>query len=199
MTKEPPVLKIRTSAAWRRWLERHHGTSRGVWLEFYKKHTGKATFRYPEALDEALCFGWIDSILKRIDEDRYMQKFTPRTNRLNWSQTNLRHMKGLIKAGKMTDAGFRALGVPLADAGATPAPGKARPVSLRRPALVVPDSLQASIDRNPKARAFWRDLAPGYRRRYVGWILDAKKEDTRQRRITEVIAILEAGVKSLLK
>jgi uncharacterized protein YdeI (YjbR/CyaY-like superfamily) len=108
---ERKSLRPRNRAAWRKWLERNHAASRGVWLHFHKKHTGKASITYPEALDEALCFGWIDSIVRRIDADIYARKFTPRTNEKNWSARNLGHMQRLIDAGRMTEAGIRVLGV----------------------------------------------------------------------------------------
>jgi uncharacterized protein YdeI (YjbR/CyaY-like superfamily) len=186
-------------AAWRRWLKKHGNSSSGVWLIFYKKHTGKPSVTYREALEEALCFGWIDSILKRIDEKRYMQRFTPRADPTHWSIANVRHMRRLIAEGRMTDAGMRVLGVPL-DQKVADGPiqdsglNKAKKKQAR-----VPGFIRAAIGQNRKAAAFWQELAPGYRRRYIGWIMNAKGEATRLRRLAEVVGYLACGTKSVLK
>lgn len=199
MSVEMKIVRARDRSAWRRWLEKHHGSSRGIWLEFYKKHTGKSSITYPEALDEALCFGWIDSIVKRIDDERYMQKFTPRTNPRKWSRTNLRHMRRLISEGRMTDAGLRALGVPLDEEQTIIAAENTRDQTATATQDEVPAFIESAIAGDPQAAKFWRALAPGYRRRYLGWILHARGEATRSRRLAEAIRCLAAGTKSLLK
>jgi uncharacterized protein YdeI (YjbR/CyaY-like superfamily) len=188
------TLRARNRQAWRHWLENHHATSRGLWLQFYKKHTGKPSVTYAEALDEALCFGWIDSIVKFVDEESYVRKFTPRTNPKQWSAVNLRHMRRLIAAGRMTPAGLRVLGGAL-DA----APDRARKPPAAARTLEAPESLLAAISQEEKAEAFWQKLAPGCRRRYTAWVLDAKRADTRSRRVAEVVRYLAEGKKSVLK
>jgi uncharacterized protein YdeI (YjbR/CyaY-like superfamily) len=189
---EPATFRARDRAAWRSWLRRHHRTAPAIWLVY--RHTGRKSIRYPEALDEALCFGWIDGIVKRIDEDSYMQRFTPRRDPARWSPTNLRHMKRLIAAGRMTPAGLRVLGVPLAGA-ATDKPPTSRPPASDEP----PPFLRAALRRNRRAAAFFAALAPSHRRRYVAWLLDAKREETRARRLAEALRLLAARTKKLLK
>jgi uncharacterized protein YdeI (YjbR/CyaY-like superfamily) len=199
MSIEMQMLHTRNRSAWRRWLEKHHDSSRGIWLEFYKKHTGKPSITYSEALEEALCFGWIDSIVKRIDDERYMQKFTPRTNPQKWSAINLRHMQRLISEGRMTEAGLRVLEVPLDQAETEIANEDAHKKPVAKKQEPVPDFIKSAIAGNPMAAEFWRKLAPGYRRRYLAWILHAKGETTRSRRLSEVVRYLAAGTKSILK
>jgi uncharacterized protein YdeI (YjbR/CyaY-like superfamily) len=199
MKGELQTFFARDSAAWRRWLERHHDSGRGVWLVFYKKHPGKPSVTYAEALEEALCFGWIDSIVKRVDDERYMQKFTPRTNPKKWSAVNLAHMRRLLAQRRVTPAGRRVLGVPLGKATVhSPAGSRARPRTPARPA-VVPAFLQAAIACDRDATACWEKLAPSHRRRYVLWILDAKRDETRERRLAEAVRLLAQGVRELLK
>jgi uncharacterized protein YdeI (YjbR/CyaY-like superfamily) len=177
---------------WRRWLETNGTRTKEIWLVFFKKHTGKARLEYDDAVEEALCFGWIDSIVRRLDEERYAQKFTPRHPGSNWSDLNIARAKKMIAAGRMTAAG-RAL---------------IRPGILRRkPAakikaavdVVIPGHLLAALDSDPKARAFFSGLAPSYRRLYVRWVDSAKQEETRQRRLAEAIATLRAGRKLGMK
>jgi uncharacterized protein YdeI (YjbR/CyaY-like superfamily) len=187
-------LFVRDRAAWRAWLGRHHETAREIWLVYYKKHTGKRSVVYPEALDEALCFGWIDGMIRSIDDERYMQRWTPRKSPRQWSDANLRHMRRLIAERKMTPAGLRVLGVPL------DRPPERRPLAATAPPSdVVPPDLASALRRHRKAAAKNAALAPSYRRRYVAWILAAKKDETRDRRVAETIRVLLAGTKELLK
>jgi uncharacterized protein YdeI (YjbR/CyaY-like superfamily) len=191
---DAPRFFARSRAVWRAWLRRHHDTSREIWLVYCKKHTGKRSVVYPEALDEALCFGWIDGMVRSIDDERYMQRWTPRRNPRQWSDANLRHMRRLIAERKMTPAGLRVLGVPLdrrpEEKPAAPKP----PVS-----DVVPPALAAALRRDGNAAAVFASLAPSYRRRYIAWIRDAKREETRARRVAEALRALRAGTKGLLK
>ena len=103
-------LHVATRQAWREWLAENHAAQREVWLIFYKQHTGQPSLPYADALDEALCFGWIDSIIQKIDEERYARKFTPRANTAKWSEVNLRRVAVLIEEGRMTPAGLAKLG-----------------------------------------------------------------------------------------
>ncbi len=98
----------KTQSAWRAWLTKNHSTKKEIWVIFYKKHTGKKTLAYQDVVDEALCFGWIDGMEKRMDEDRYALRFTPRTKKSNWSKTNVSRYKALLTQGCMTEAGKRA-------------------------------------------------------------------------------------------
>ena len=194
--KNLPRLDVRSAQQWRRWLERHRGASDGVWLVFRKVGVRARVMRYREALEEALCFGWIDSIVKRESDETYLRKFTPRTNVEKWSETNKRLARALIRAGRMRPAGLKAIGVSLevGTRGRAPAAG-----AQRRSARAVPPFIQHALAERPKAAAFFAQLAPGYRQRYLDWILSAKQEATRARRLAEAIVLLERGVKSLLK
>jgi uncharacterized protein YdeI (YjbR/CyaY-like superfamily) len=186
-------LEVGSVDAWRRWLERNHGRSRGVWLVFYKLGArGARRLIYSDALDEALCFGWIDSIVKRESDETYLRKFTPRTDAKKWSPTNLRRARALVRAGRMTEAGARVIGVPLRSAPRSRPPSAS--VEPRLPAVI-----RAALASRPKAAAFFAGLAPGYRGRYLGWILSAKQETTRARRLAQALDLLERGVKSLMK
>ena len=195
-------LEVNDAAAWRRWLEVQHVASPGVWLVFRKAASRKPDgLRYDEALDEALCFGWIDSIVKRLDEECYLRKFTPRTNRANWSEINLRHVRRLTREGRMTAAGRAAIGVPLTAASREKAvqSGDERK---RSPALsgdAAATFVRTALRARPGAAAFFEALSPSCQRRYLAWITSARLQETRERRLAEALGLLERGVKTLLK
>ncbi|MGA7733294.1 MAG: hypothetical protein WCD37_18690 [Chloroflexia bacterium] len=100
---------------WRAWLQANHETGREVWLVFYKKHTGQPSLPYNDAVEEALCFGWIDSVEKRLDADRYALRFTPRKPKSNWSESNKRRVRQLVASGRMTEAGLAKVTFPISD------------------------------------------------------------------------------------
>lgn len=182
-----PQLYVTTRDDWRAWLEKHHATHDGIWLVYYKKNAAKARIPYDDAVEEALCFGWIDSLVQRIDDERFAQKFTPRKNTKRWSAINIRRARRMIKAGRMTPAGL----AKFEPDGPSPAP---TPPSDKLPARV-----EKALKANARAWKNFKALAPSYRRQYVGWINVAKREETRQRRIKEVIARLEKNEKLGLK
>jgi uncharacterized protein YdeI (YjbR/CyaY-like superfamily) len=194
--KNLPRLEVGSAQEWRRWLDRHHSASDGVWLVFRKVGVRAASMSYRQALEEALCFGWIDSIVKRESAETYLRKFTPRANAKNWSETNKRLARALICAGRMKPAGLKVIGVSLEVGahGSAPVAG-----TQRRSAPTAPTFIQRALASRPKAAAFYAQLAPGYRQRYLDWILSAKQEATRARRLAEAVVLLERGVKSLLK
>jgi uncharacterized protein YdeI (YjbR/CyaY-like superfamily) len=169
--------------AFRSWLEKHHDNSPGIWMIYYKKHTDKPCIEYREALEEALCFGWIDSTLKKVDEERYLRKFTPRRKGSKWSQVNIRIAQALIREGKMTRVG---LGKwenhkPLKEL-----PGKEIPL---------PEFLREAFGQNEPALENFQNLAPSYRRQYILWITSAKTPETVQKRISESIGLLKENRK----
>lgn len=186
MTAELPLLDLGSRQAWRRWLDEHHASSPGVWLVFHKGHTGVESIDYDDSVREALCFGWVDSLIKRIDDDRYARKFTPRKPASKWSESNRKRWTELHAQGLLADAGTAA-----APAGSSHDP---RPHVPELPAYIA-RALKAS----PDAWRFFRALAPSHRRHYVLWIHMAKRPETRQRRIRESIALLAAGKKLGLK
>ena len=166
--------------AWRNWLELNHAREKEVWVVFPKKHTKATTFTYQDALLEALCFGWIDGVRQRIDDERFAQRFSPRTKTSKWSSLNKKLASDLLAAGLMTPTGITALNqANLKVAG----PEKS-------PSQLPPDGLLTAIQADSIAWNNFQNLPPSHQRRYVGWISDAKREDTRNKRIAEAIALL---------
>jgi len=169
-------------ATWRDWLSGHGTRETEVWLVYYKAGTGKPTISYNDSLEEALCFGWVDSIIQKIDEEKYARKFTPRKAGSKWSELNKHLVAKLVKEGRMTEAGLAKVDFPLHEASSS------RP---KRPALALPDWLKEGLMTNPSAWENFQKLAPSHQRNYIGWISDAKRDETRQRRIQEAIERLE--------
>lgn len=177
-----------SAAEWRAWLDQHAQTENEVWLIFSKAHTGRPCVSYEDALDEALCVGWIDSIIQKIDEDTYGRKFTPRTNTANWSDVNLRKMARLVREGRMTPAGMEKLGsLTQADLEAA----EAQPKAARTSEVLVPEDIQAGLQASPLAWQNFCGMTPSQRRLYIGWISSAKRRETFDKRIQEAIARLE--------
>jgi uncharacterized protein YdeI (YjbR/CyaY-like superfamily) len=176
-------------AAWRRWLAKEHGRSPGIWLVFDKKSSRPDRLAYGDAVEEALCFGWIDSIVRTIDEDRYAQKFTPRKAKSKWSELNRRRFAKMVAEGKMTAAGL-AKSPPEDEGGAEAQPSEDSDV---------PDYIEAALRANGTAWTNFSNFAPSYRRLYVRWIEDAKKEETRRKRLAEAVGFLEQNRKLGLK
>jgi len=186
MTPELATLRVRTRREWRAWLAKHHNSSPGIWLVFYKGHTEVDTLPYEDAVREALCFGWIDSLVRRLDDDRYALKVTPRRPTSKWSDSNRRRWTELEAAGLLTAAGRAA--APTANSYGP------RPVVPELPAYIA-----GALRRNTTAWKFFRTLAPSYRRNFVVWIHTAKRPETREKRIRESVARLAAGEKLGLK
>ena len=155
-----------------------------MWLVFYKRHTGIASIAHSDALDEALCFGWVDSLVKRLDEARYAIKFTPRREDSRWSTINRKRYAALKADGRLKPAGIRR--------GPTDRSYDPRPPRFEMPATV-PQYIQAALKKHPAALRYFEGLAPSHQRRYVGWIETAKRDETKARRLQEVIRLLKAG------
>jgi uncharacterized protein YdeI (YjbR/CyaY-like superfamily) len=172
------TLDVRNSAQWRKWLARHHASESEVWLVFHKRHTGRPSIDYGEAVDEALCFGWIDSLIKRLDDDRYARKFTPRKPDSRWSTANRKRYARLQAERRLTPAGVS-----------------------RKPTNRSGDApyIEQALSRKPAAKAYFERLARSHRRMYVAWIDSAKKEETKSRRLRKAIELLVAGRKLGLK
>ena len=183
---EMPKLDVRTRQQWRTWLGKHHKSSTGVWLVFYKDHTGVKTLSYEDSVREALCFGWVDSLIKRLDDDRYARKFTPRKPASKWSPSNRKRWVDLQTEGLLEPAGIAA--APTAN---TYAP---RPVIPELPAYIA-----RAFKSDRKAWAFFQELPPRERRNFVVWIHIAKRPETRDKRIRESIGLLTARKKLGLK
>lgn len=167
-----------TGAAFRRWLARHHDSATELWVGYYKKASGKPSITWPESVDEALCYGWIDGLRKSVDDVRYMIRFTPRRPASTWSQVNIRRAHALIRQKRMRAAGRRAFEA--RDRRRTPYSFENRPSTL-------PPRYLARLKANRDAWRFFRAQPPWYRRSCAGWILSAKREDTRERRLAMLI------------
>ena len=185
-------LYVTSRYEWRDWLLEHHATRKVVWLLFYKKHTGKPNISYDDAVEEALCYGWIDSIIKRIDDEKFARKFTPRKTKSRWSKLNKKRAKKMIKAGKMTEVGMKVI----KEAKKSGEWSKQAPIKKE---LVIPSYIEEALTKNKKALDFFNSLASSYKRNIVGWIASAKREDTRKRHLAEAIKLLEQKKKLGMK
>ncbi len=169
-------------------MKNHAGTTE-VWLVFNKAASGKSTLAYDDAVEEALCFGWVDSIVRRLDHERFARKFTPRKDATKWSALNLGRFARMKAAGAVTEAGLRVF-----------APAKPqKPVAPARIQAAIPDELAAALRSNAKAANFFSGLAQSHRNQYIGWISAAKRPETRIKRVAESIALLANGQKLGLK
>ena len=169
---------------WRKWLEKNHKTVKIFWLTFYKSHTGKTNISYDDAVEEALCFGWIDSIIKKIDDDKYCRKFTPRNNKSIWSELNKKRIAKMIKEGKMTKAGMDKIN-------AAKKNGEWNKKSVAATKYDMPIELSELLSKNKIAKEFFESLTNTYQKQYIGWIASAKKEETIIKRAKEAIELLK--------
>ncbi len=170
-----------TAADWRNWLAEHHAVESEVWLVFLKKDRSPDSLTYQQALDEALCYGWIDSIIQRIDDEKYARKFTPRQVTSNWSETNRRRAAALMRAGRMQPPGLAKANFPLPDESAPIPP---------RPQLTFTPDLEAIFQAHPLAWEYFLTQPAAVRRMNTGWVMSAKKEETRLRRLHELIDVM---------
>jgi uncharacterized protein YdeI (YjbR/CyaY-like superfamily) len=184
------TLRVETLEQWRDWLEEHHASESEIWIIFYKRRTGLASIDYEDALDEALCFGWVDSLVKRLDDDRFARKFTPRRADSRWSTKNRNRYEELKALGRLTRAGI--------DRPPTDRGYDAPPARLALPSKL-PTYIQAAFKKNATAFRHFEALPPSQRRRYVAWIDTAKREETKLRRLEEAIRLLAAGQELGLK
>ncbi len=173
---------------WRTWLEANYATAIEVWLIHYKKHTGKPGLSLEEAVEEALCFGWIDGVLKPIDNEKYALRYSPRRRGSVWSEVNKRRVRKLIRQGLMTEAG-------LAQVKEAKANGEWRATALREDTSNIPDDLRQALKANPRVQRSFDRLAPSHKRQYIYWISSAKTDKTRQRRIQETVRLVTANKK----
>jgi uncharacterized protein YdeI (YjbR/CyaY-like superfamily) len=181
------TLDVRTRRQWRKWLEEHHDKETEIWLIFHKRHTGVACLSYDDAVEEALCYGWIDSIIRRLDESRYARKLTPRKAGSRWSGANRRRYEDLASRGLLAAPGLKR-------------PPTSRSADAPRPLVnELPSYIRRALGANRRAWRFFEGLAPSYRRTYVGWIGSAKREETKERRLHEAVRLLAAGRKLGLK
>lgn len=248
------TLYVTNREEWRAWLTEHHRSRTEIWLIYYKKNSGRPRIPYDHAVEEALCFGWIDSIVKAVDDEAFVQKFTPRRDGSRWSPLNRQRLRKLIRDGRMMEAGLaKVAGAKLGEKPAaksakadtdipravkqalTPHPrawknfrsltpsrqrayirlmmdprtAETRKAQVRRAVTLLeqntgdlkdlPRFLKQALMAHPKAWETFQSLAPSHRRQYVGWIMHAKQEETRGRRLREAVALLEQNRKLGLK
>jgi len=183
---ELPQIAFASDAEWEAWLEQHHADSPGVAMKIAKKASGIPSVAYPEVLDIAICFGWIDGRRNALDDRYFLQRFTPRRARSRWSQINRDKAEALIKAGRMRPAGLAEVERAKSDGRWAAAYGGQR-------AMGVPEDLQRELDARPQAAAFFAQLSSQNRYSILYRLHDAKRPETRARRLEQFVAMLEAG------
>jgi uncharacterized protein YdeI (YjbR/CyaY-like superfamily) len=181
-----PRIRFASAAEWEAWLERNHASSEGAWIEMAKKGTGVESVRYPEVLESALCFGWIDGRREALDERFFLQRFTPRRPRSRWSRINRETAERLIAEGRMRPAGLNEVERARAD-------GRWDAAYESQSRSTVPDDLRRELDARPRARAFFDGLNSQNRYAILYRLQDAKRPETRARRLAQFVAMLEAG------
>lgn len=183
-----PVLSFASAEAWESWLDEYHQDSEGIWLKIAKKESGISTVSYAEALDSALCYGWIDGQKGAYDDSFWLQKFTPRGPRSQWSRINREKAEALIAQGRMRPAGLRQVEAARAD-------GRWERAYESQRSIEVPEDFQAALDANPQAQAFFDGLDRANRYAFLYRIQTAKKSETRAARIEKYIEMLVQGQK----
>jgi uncharacterized protein YdeI (YjbR/CyaY-like superfamily) len=181
-----PKIPFASTAEWEQWLEANHLESDGVWIKIATKDAGVESVRYPEVLESALCFGWIDGRREAFDERYFLQRFTPRRARSRWSRINREKVEQLIENRRMRAAG-------LAEVQRAKADGRWEAAYDGQKSITVPDDLQSELDARPKAKAFFSELGSQNRYAILYRLHDAKKPETRARRLAKFVAMLEAG------
>jgi uncharacterized protein YdeI (YjbR/CyaY-like superfamily) len=180
-----PIFHPQTRKSWRAWLTQHHETTRGVWVASWRRETGRPVVPYPEMVEEALCFGWIDSMADTLDEQRRLQLYTPRKPRSTWTRLNRERVAQLEAQGRMVDAGRRAVEVARANGWWT--------IYDRVEDLREPDELAAALDAAPRARREWDAFPPSARKMMLWWVISAAKPETRAQRISAIVEAAEQG------
>jgi uncharacterized protein YdeI (YjbR/CyaY-like superfamily) len=187
-TDNLPVKSFASPRAWAKWLAANHAKSKGVWLRFFKKDSGVASVNYAQALDEALCYGWIDGQLKKLDDKSYLQRFTPRRPRSLWSKRNVAKAEQLIKDGRMQPAGLREIQAAKTDGRWTAAydsPAK----------MEIPADFLAELSKNPEAHVFFKTLNKANLYAIAWRLQTATKPATRERRLQAILEMLRNGEK----
>lgn len=177
------VLFFETPGDFREWLAQNHAQKEVQWVGYYKVATGKPSMKWEESVREALCFGWIDGLRKSIDDESYKIRFTPRKPGSHWSDKNIRMVEELMEEGKMEDPGLEAFEKRDEE--------KSRQASYEQESVELKKEYKEQIKQNKKAWTFFRELAPGYTRTSVHWVMSAKREETRQRRLKVLIESCE--------
>lgn len=196
--KKPEQLFFENRKSFRNWLQGNYDTNPGIWMLFYKKHVNNEGITYQEALEEALCFGWIDSIIKKVDDDRYVRKFTPRTNISKWSDVNKRIVRSLMEKGIMTEAGLKKMDF-YVKTGSVDWEVIDSYQDVKQKGSNIPDFIRQAFADNEPALTHFNRLAPTYRQHYIRWITSARKEETILSRLKEAADLLKENRKLGLK
>ena len=182
--------------SFRDWLKENHTQTEGIWMIFYKKHTKQKCIEYEAAVEEAICFGWIDSIVKKKDTDTYLRKFTPRSNYSNWSEINIERAKKMYKLGKIEPSGLNKIASYTQSKKITYIPEQ------KEKQIISPENkvcFQNKLKEKPTALINFKNLSESEQKKYLGWIFSAKKKQTKEKRILEAISRLKANKKLGLK
>lgn len=186
--EDQPIIPFASQQVWEQWLEQNHLEANGVWIQFYKKNSGIASVTYPEAVDSSLCYGWIDAQSKSIDELSYKQHFTPRRSKSIWSKRNIENIARLTEAGRMKPAGFKQVEAAQAD-------GRWQQAYDSPSNMTLPEDFAIELAKNERAFAFYNSL--NKTNKYaIGWrIQTAKRPETKEKRMREILEMLERGEK----
>ena len=173
-------------ADWRNWLAKNHDHEHEVWLVYFKAVKGKSNIDYESSVEEALCFGWIDSIIQKIDEEKYVRKFNPRRMESKWSETNKRRVMKVIREGRMTEAGMAKVTFDMGKVDIS------RPKPKRSP-VKMPEKIEKALQSRPAVWKAFQKIAPSIQRNYILWLSDAKKPETFERRLQILIEEVTTG------
>jgi len=179
---------FKTRDTWREWLHKNHCTEDEIWLVYYKKHTKKPSVAYNDAVEEALCYGWIDGKIQRMDDERYKQRFTPRRKNSIWSELNKQRAERMINEGKMTDAGMRKIKEARKN-------GQWEHAYTTKKEVEMPTDLLTALESNPVSFEFYKGLTRSYQNMYIHWVNSAKRSATRMNRIRKVVELCENKIK----
>lgn len=178
---------FRSPEAFRSWLEKNHDSAKELWVGYYKKGTGRPSIDWPQSVDQALCFGWIDGLRKSVDDERYMNRFTPRRAKSNWSAVNIKRVRELKKLGLMKPAGLKAF--------EAKDPKRSERYSFERVRPAFSRVQLEMLRKNRKAWSFFQSQPPSYRKLATWWVISAMKDETRMRRLRTLIRDSEAGLR----
>ena len=182
---KPKPTFFKTPADFRKWLDKHHADTSELWVGFHKKDSGKPSITWPESVDEALSYGWIDGVRKRVDESSYKIRFSPRRQRSIWSAVNIKRVAELTREGRMQPAGEKAFAARLENKSGIYA------YEQRQPEL--PETYLRQLQKNKAAAKFFESQPPSYRKVIMWWIVSAKQEETRQKRLRRLIMASAQG------
>jgi uncharacterized protein YdeI (YjbR/CyaY-like superfamily) len=182
----PTVRHFRSAAEFRRWLEKNHARRTELWVGFYKKGVDRKGITYREAVDQALCYGWIDGLLRRVDAESYTHRFTPRKQKSTWSNANIKRLGELKKLGLVKPAGLAAFGRRTID--------RSGIYAFENPVVALPPAFQKRFRAAKQAWAFFQAQTPSYRKVATAWVMGAKREETRVRRLVILIEDCASGV-----